>query len=325
MKIIYTPGVWDIVHLGHLNLLKQAKNYGDYLVVGVCSDNLAKIHNKNTTMNELDRAKIILTLKYVNHTCVYNNPDQTDIIKLFKVDVFVIGEEFGNQGVPEHQNALNYCAQNNIEVVKILRTPGVSSSEIKEIVNSKKSQIIENFWKNRGNQLKKGNVGILQSTSLTLDENAAQNRKITDLDFILKAINKSTQPKDFLLDIGCGIGRITLELANIYQKIYAIDYVQDFIDIANKNSKDNIKFYCAKASEFDSSISYNLCLMSGLLPYITDEELKKILNAISYIPEIILKESVGTNCRYELSDNHFSEQLNSNLLPKNNSLLSILT
>src|SRR5688572_4141252 len=116
MAIAYTPGVWDILHTGHTNVIRQAKLHGDRLIVGVCSDRLATVHGKRPVMSENDRAELISNLKGVDIVHVYDNPDQTEALKLYNVNVFVVGEEFGQQGVPEHAYALDYCKTNNIPI-----------------------------------------------------------------------------------------------------------------------------------------------------------------------------------------------------------------
>jgi glycerol-3-phosphate cytidylyltransferase len=131
-KIVYVPGVWDMLHIGHLNILKRAKLRGDYLVVGVCSDRLVQETKKDPIVNQSWRAELLDALEIVDEVFIYDDLDQTYAIELFKVDVFAVGEEFGNY--PEHHKALYFCESNSIEVVRIKRFPGISSTEIKQKV-----------------------------------------------------------------------------------------------------------------------------------------------------------------------------------------------
>lgn len=172
-----------------------------------------------------------------------------------------------------------------------------------------KKEIIRKFWETRASLTKSDKIGPLQATSLTTTEEAAEHRRKKDLESIIYAINKSNCSTNLLLDIGCGVGRITIELADIFKKIYASDYISEFIEIAKKSSKSNIHFFQAEAHEFDRSIPYDCCLMSGLLNNLTNEEMHKTVNAISYIPYVVLKESVGTFGRFELNDDHYSKEL----------------
>ena len=121
-RVVYTPGVWDLLHMGHLNLIKRAKLCGDHLVVGVCSDSTTKAtKGELPTINQQSRADLLAAIRYVDEVYIYNEPDQIAPLSTLNVNVFVVGEEFGNQGVPEHAKALRYCSENNIKIVRIKR------------------------------------------------------------------------------------------------------------------------------------------------------------------------------------------------------------
>jgi len=134
-EIVYTPGVWDLLHMGHLNVIKRAKLCGDHLIVGVCSDlTTEKTKGSLPTINQQSRAELLSALKYVDEVYIYDNPDQITPLSTLNVNVFVVGEEFGNQGVPEHSEALEYCSENDIKVTKIKRYKGISTTLIKNKV-----------------------------------------------------------------------------------------------------------------------------------------------------------------------------------------------
>ena len=137
MKMItYLPGVWDLLHVGHLNAIKRANLFGDYLIVGVCSDEIAMNTKKHdVVINQRDRADLLLGIKYVDEVFIYENVDQSEQLKMLSPDVFAIGEDFGKQGVPEHGLALEYCEENNITVKRISRLKGISTSKIKSRIN----------------------------------------------------------------------------------------------------------------------------------------------------------------------------------------------
>ena len=131
-RIVYIPGVWDMLHIGHLNILKRAKLRGDWLIVGVCSDRLVRDTKKEPIVNQSWRAEMLESLKIVDEVFIYDDLDQTYAIELFKADVFAVGEDFGNY--PEHKKALDFCELSSIEVTRIKRFPGISSTEIKQKV-----------------------------------------------------------------------------------------------------------------------------------------------------------------------------------------------
>ena len=131
-QIVYTPGVWDLLHVGHLNIIKTAKRLCDFLIVGVCCDKLVKLHKGQfPTINEHNRSEMIRAIKYVDDVFVYTDADQTTQLKLFQPDIFVVGEEFGSQGVPEHETALMFASENGIEIKRVNRLKGISTTSIK--------------------------------------------------------------------------------------------------------------------------------------------------------------------------------------------------
>jgi glycerol-3-phosphate cytidylyltransferase len=326
-RIAYLPGVWDILHSGHINVIRRASLLADHLIVGVCSDRLVKLHKgREAMLSETERAAVIESLKYVNEVCVYDNPDQTQNLNLFCAKIFAIGEDFGKQGVLEHDIALKHCADSNIEVIRIPRKPGISSTEIKS--NSKKSNVIKNFWEERSKKVKDGDLDPWQATSLTKSVEDAENRREQDIKFIMEAINLSLSPKESVLELGCGTGRISFQLAKRYKNVYAIDYMEDFIETANKlNACKDIQFSCCKATEFDKSIQYDCCVIAGVFPYLSNDEIEELLDSLqemNSVQSIILKESVGTLERYELPEDHYSEELKSNYTAEYRSLVEII-
>lgn len=130
-KVVYTPGVWDLLHIGHLNLIRRAKEYGDRLVVGVCSDNVTEqTKGQAPTIKEHHRAELIASIRYVDQAYIYTDLDHSTQLSFFGVSIFVIGEEFGNQGIPEHAVALDFCRTKDIEVVRLPRFKGISTTDI---------------------------------------------------------------------------------------------------------------------------------------------------------------------------------------------------
>ena len=114
-KIGYTQGTYDLFHMGHLNLIKHAKEQCDYLIVGINSDNLVKQYkNKKANIPENDRAKIVEALKYVNKVIIVDTLDKKNILNLIHFDVNT-EEELGKVGVP---------------VVYLPHTNGISTSRI---------------------------------------------------------------------------------------------------------------------------------------------------------------------------------------------------
>lgn len=123
MKKVITYGTFDLFHVGHLNLLKRAKELGDYLIVGVSSDAFNEIKGKKCVIKDTDRMAIVEAIKYVDEVFLENSWEQKiDDIKNNDVDIFVIGEDW--KGKFDYLS--EYC-----EVVYLPRTDGISTTQLK--------------------------------------------------------------------------------------------------------------------------------------------------------------------------------------------------
>ena len=96
MKKVITYGTFDLFHVGHLNLLKRAKELGDYLIVAVSTDEFnEREKNKKTFIPYTERAAIIEAIRYVDNVIPENSWDQKiHDIKTYGVDVFAIGDDW---------------------------------------------------------------------------------------------------------------------------------------------------------------------------------------------------------------------------------------
>ena len=131
IRRVYIPGVWDLFHVGHLNVLQEAKKNGTHLIVGVCSDDMC-IKTKTITPAIPDkwRREVIDNLKVVDSTIIYRDLNYFEMVQFLGAEVFAVGEEFGY--LPEHQEALKKFKEHGIEVVYIPRYDGISTTEIKK-------------------------------------------------------------------------------------------------------------------------------------------------------------------------------------------------
>lgn len=130
MKRIITYGTFDVLHFGHINLLKRAKALGDYLIVALSSDEFNSIKNKKSYYNYEQRKKILEACRYVDLVIPENNWEQKiSDINDFKVDTFVMGDDW--QG--KFDFLKDYC-----EVIYLPRTPDVSSTQTKQYIKQKK-------------------------------------------------------------------------------------------------------------------------------------------------------------------------------------------
>lgn len=130
-KIGYTQGVYDMFHIGHLNLLMHAKEHCDYLVVGVNSDKLVRDYkNKNAVVNEVDRARIISAIKYVDKCVIVDSLDKIEQWNKYNFDEIYIGSDWkGNERWKKTEEEL---AKVGSKVVYLEYTEGVSSTFLRD-------------------------------------------------------------------------------------------------------------------------------------------------------------------------------------------------
>lgn len=126
MKRILTYGTYDLLHYGHIRLLKRAKELGDYLIVAVSTDEFNEIKGKKAYHNFETRKKMLEALRYVDLVIPENNWEQKiQDVKDYKVDVVVMGSDWA--GSDKFDYLKEYC-----DVVYLERTEGISTTKIKK-------------------------------------------------------------------------------------------------------------------------------------------------------------------------------------------------
>ena len=129
MKKVITFGTFDVFHIGHVSILERAKSYGDYLIVGVSSDdlNLSK-KGRKPIYSEKDRKKIIKSLSCVDEVFSETSLElKRQYINDFNADIFIMGDDWKGK----FDNHMDQC-----EVIYLPRTPSISTKEIIEVVKS---------------------------------------------------------------------------------------------------------------------------------------------------------------------------------------------
>lgn len=129
-KIGYTQGVYDMFHVGHLNIINQAKEYCDFLIVGVNADDLVNSYkNKIPVVNEVDRMNIVSNIKAVDQCVIANSLDKVEAWKLYKFDAIFIGDDWkGNERWLKTEHEL---APYGVDVVYLPHTEGISSTVLR--------------------------------------------------------------------------------------------------------------------------------------------------------------------------------------------------
>ena len=133
MKKVITYGTFDLLHVGHINLLRRAKALGDYLIVVVSSDEFNAGKGKKAYHSFEDRKKILEAIRYVDEVLPeYTWEQKIDDIVNNNVDVFVMGDDW--------KGKFDFLKEEGCEVVYLPRTPEISSSQIKEDLHTKEQQ-----------------------------------------------------------------------------------------------------------------------------------------------------------------------------------------
>ncbi len=123
MKRVITYGTYDLLHAGHINLLRRAKEQGDYLLVALSTDEFNSLKHKTAYHSYEDRKLILEAIRYVDEVIPEKNWDQKiSDVQDNKIDVFVMGDDWEGQ----FDFLKDYC-----EVVYLPRTEGISTTKIK--------------------------------------------------------------------------------------------------------------------------------------------------------------------------------------------------
>lgn len=148
MKKVITVGVFDYFHLGHLRLFENAKKLGDYLIVAVQDEDciLKTKPDANILYTTEQRIDLVKALRVVDEVIIYQDVDK--LLPELDFDVFAIG---GDQFHAGFQRAVKWCEENDKEVVRLPRTPGICSSQIKTQLNelNKKRRILYAYNKDK--------------------------------------------------------------------------------------------------------------------------------------------------------------------------------
>lgn len=134
MIIGYTTGVFDMFHIGHLNILKKAKNHCDYLIVGVSTDELVqKEKNKTPIIPYSDRARIVEAIKYVDRVVPQINKDKFAAWEQYHFDKMFVGSDW--KGTQQWNSYEEQFRPHNVEIIYFDHTDGISSSILRDRLN----------------------------------------------------------------------------------------------------------------------------------------------------------------------------------------------
>lgn len=123
MKKVITYGTFDVLHIGHINLLRRAKEFGDKLYVGISSDQFNTIKHKQSILDFENRKAVVESIRYVDYVFKEENWEQKqNDIEKYGIDVFIMGNDWYGQ--------FDYL-KSQCEVIYLSRTPDISTTFLK--------------------------------------------------------------------------------------------------------------------------------------------------------------------------------------------------
>ena len=128
-KVVFTNGCFDLLHLGHVDYLEQARHLGDALVVGLNTDeSVGRLKPGRPIQDAVARARILASLAFVDAVVLFGEPTPLGLIELVQPDVLVKGDDYAIDGIVGHELVLNRGG----EVLTVPLVPGYSTSRIVE-------------------------------------------------------------------------------------------------------------------------------------------------------------------------------------------------
>ncbi len=134
-KVGYTTGVFDLFHIGHLNILKKSKELCDFLIVGVSTDELVKSYKNKTPIIPYDeRVKIVEAIRYVDRVVPQETRDKLAAYESQKFDVMFVGDDW--KGSKLFMDVEKELKRRGSDVVYFPYTQGTSSTFLTKILTS---------------------------------------------------------------------------------------------------------------------------------------------------------------------------------------------
>lgn len=137
MKTVYVIGAFDLFHRGHVELLRRAKELGDRLIVAINSDDLVSNYKRRPFFSEEDRLAIVKACCFVDEAFVIHDFDNKGMVLKYSVDYIVHGDDWqGDSYLEQIRLSLDFIKENNIELIYLPYTKGVSTSELIERISA---------------------------------------------------------------------------------------------------------------------------------------------------------------------------------------------
>jgi len=299
--LVYAPGVFDGLHVGHVRFLESAAESGT-LIVGVQEDRAVfKCKGAMPLQSAPLRMECIRAIRFVDDVVSYTSIDQTNLLSVMKPGVFAVGPEYGR--LEGQKITLDYCDQEEIMIRRVERTEGVSSTQLKS--NAKR------FWDSRGESTHI-NPGMLGRSSNSEEDTI---RTKAEAYAIIKSLGYETT-KTSIVEVGCGNGRLLKELAEYFSWSIGLDYSMGMVGLAIDNFYDvNADAYHCDVTNCDSH-KYgptNVLLFGGTLGFLSDAQIIDVLTRWKKVlcagGSVLFREPMSTSGKRIVLDRMFSESL----------------
>lgn len=133
--VVFTAGVWDILHVGHLNLLRRARALGDRLIVGVLTDEAAERYKPRPVMPFDQRIELISELRTVDDVVQVDDTNATTLLQQLKPHILVHGSDILKKA--DWEIGQTWMRENGRQFVVLPYTEGVSSTGLKTAVRAR--------------------------------------------------------------------------------------------------------------------------------------------------------------------------------------------
>ncbi len=143
----YTTGVFDLFHIGHLNILKKAKENCDYLIVGVTTDELVSYKNTKAIISFEERLTIVESIKYVDRVVPQTNMNKMEAWEKYRFDVMFVGSDW--KGTDKWNEYEKQFSKVGVKIIYFPYTEGTSSTKLKEALDAITSLVKNNTIKNQ--------------------------------------------------------------------------------------------------------------------------------------------------------------------------------
>ena len=128
-RVVFTNGCFDLLHLGHVDYLEQARHLGDALVVGLNTDrSVGRLKPGRPLQDEMARARILASLLFVDVVVLFDEPTPLQLIELTQPDILVKGDDYEISGIVGHE----FVLQRGGQVLTVPLVAGYSTTRIVE-------------------------------------------------------------------------------------------------------------------------------------------------------------------------------------------------